>query len=322
MRQRRAADQPDSIVSRCPLKKLREDQRSTAVRNRRLAMAAGAPSEEAQDRGRRPPRASFSKVQSGALRGAGICLHLRDDVVQRLHSPPGRGAESQSLIEVAPLDNGNGAIAAVFACSLNVSLKIAEEPRPYIDASARETQRQMRFDKRLEMQRRASTDEMNARRPLAGAACPTICNASPRAQSHSTLCVENLEFCQAARNSRYNRWPMSIRVVTKFVLRRLSAPLLAQMDVRKWPRIAARVHDLVASGRRHSEPEPRPLRCGEHQHHSRPAGRGGRDSRQRRRMRRLSRKDPASASCLSPAPAAARNVYSVLIHSKDFPPKT
>lgn len=37
---------------------------------------------------------------------------------------------------------------------------------------------------------------------------------------------------------------MSIRVVIKFVLRQLSAPLLRQMDVRKWPRIAARVHDL------------------------------------------------------------------------------
>ena len=76
------------------------------------------------------------------------------------------GAEPQSLIKVAPLDNGNGAIAAVFASSLNVSFEIAVEPRPYIDASARETQCQIRFDKRPEMQRHKATEKMNAHLPL------------------------------------------------------------------------------------------------------------------------------------------------------------
>jgi O-methyltransferase len=51
---------------------------------------------------------------------------------------------------------------------------------------------------------------------------------------------------------------MNIRRAIKLVLRRISAPLLAQKDVRKWPRIAARIHDLSLPAAVIPHPAPSP----------------------------------------------------------------
>jgi hypothetical protein len=51
---------------------------------------------------------------------------------------------------------------------------------------------------------------------------------------------------------------MSIRGATKFILQQLSAPMLARMDIRKWPRIAARVHGLSLPAAVVPNPEPAP----------------------------------------------------------------
>jgi hypothetical protein len=51
---------------------------------------------------------------------------------------------------------------------------------------------------------------------------------------------------------------MSVRKATESALRRLSAPLLGRMDVLKWPRIAARVHDLSLPSAVIPNPEPAP----------------------------------------------------------------
>jgi O-methyltransferase len=51
---------------------------------------------------------------------------------------------------------------------------------------------------------------------------------------------------------------MSFRGASKLALRQVSAPFLARMDVRKWPRIAARVHDLSLPSAVIPNPEPAP----------------------------------------------------------------
>lgn len=53
---------------------------------------------------------------------------------------------------------------------------------------------------------------------------------------------------------------MNIRGAVKYGLRRVSAPFLAHIDVRKWPKIAARVHDVSLPAA--VIPNSEPLPCG------------------------------------------------------------
>jgi hypothetical protein len=91
-------------------------------------------------------------------------FNLDKDVVESLHSPPSRGAVSQPLVQVAPLNHHDGAVALAY--SLNVTLQIAVKAPRQAAARARETERQMRLNKGLEMQGHEAAEQMDPHLPL------------------------------------------------------------------------------------------------------------------------------------------------------------
>ena len=138
-RQRGATRQPDSAAPAHTFEKLHENRVQPKFASAGLRRGDVRKRREAETRRNQDYRHRSGKLNQARLDAPAPFLNLRDDVVQRLHSPASRGAEPQSLIEVAPLDNDNGAIAAASARSFDVPFQIAVEPRPYLDAVAWET---------------------------------------------------------------------------------------------------------------------------------------------------------------------------------------